>query len=222
MTKICLLLVAIARNDGARIGQLIRAGASTNFDRPDGDTLLCGAIRQGEHDLVLTLLNAGASINSVPETGNDRISTRKQETPPAQKPNPLELAMNAGDYAMIELLLRRGANPNGLRSDGLSPIEFAVKKGDALLIQMLKEKGTSFSDPSLPFIALKNRDPATLLALLDAGVSPEAVGVESGERILHQAILTVAIECVRALIHRRAIVEGSLSYALQTNDSTLG
>lgn len=42
-------------------------------------------------------------------------------------------------HALVELLLKHGANPNHKNNAGMSPLEFAEQVGDDELIQILKE-----------------------------------------------------------------------------------
>jgi ankyrin repeat protein len=47
---------------------------------------------------------------------------------------PLEIAVSAADKAMVELLMRQGADPTLVNSDGKSVIEQAAGRDDILAV----------------------------------------------------------------------------------------
>ncbi|WP_406700710.1 ankyrin repeat domain-containing protein [Singulisphaera sp. Ch08] len=50
-------------------------------------------------------------------------------------------ALNArGNYEMVSMLLRYGANPNHLNNANLSPFDIAKRKNDSTMLQLLEER----------------------------------------------------------------------------------
>jgi ankyrin repeat protein len=54
--------------------------------------------------------------------------------------SPLMAAAWNGDAALVQLLLERGADPNG-RARGGSVLDYAGRSGDGAIIEMLKKAG---------------------------------------------------------------------------------
>ena len=199
-------LLAMEREDDARLRQLIRQGADFSFVRPDGNSVFAGAILDGKHDLVIDLIRAGATLNP-------------KLAPPGEK-TPLEAAIQSGDMRMVNLLLDCHANPNQVQSDGLLPLAAAIRERDAPLVKALASRGADLSDSSLVFGALENGDLASFSALLDAGVSPNTLNT-TGTRLLDQALIDDHAECALSLIRHGADTQGGLAFALQSGDPEL-
>jgi ankyrin repeat protein len=92
---------------------LIRGGASVDFADSDGITLLSWAVFRNNPKLAGMLIGKGANVNNLDKLGF----------------TPLHWAANVdfGDTAILELLLRSGADPKARNKEGLTPLEIAVK-----------------------------------------------------------------------------------------------
>lgn len=148
------------------IRALLRAGAD-----PDGGvpTPLAAAVDRRLPEVVDALLDGGASVNhktkvteaalrdavfrgAVPPTG--RV-TFPPPTPPAYfgdgwyEISPLFVAAQHGDPAMVDQLLRRGADPNQPSLGGYRPLHAGALSDDPDTVRTLLEAGATF-DPDAP------------------------------------------------------------------------
>ncbi len=204
------LVIAVERQDGARIRQLINSGADVQITGTDGNSLLVGAILKGDHDLVIQLIKAGAQVNPV-TSANSRVP---------EKATPLECSIQHGDLRLVELILYYGANPNGIQSTGFSPLAFAIQNRDASLAAVLIAAGVDFTDPDFSFSTLFNDDKTSLELLLKSGVSPDQKNLD-GVRLLDQALILGLLECADILIGSGADITNSLAFALHSDSPDL-
>jgi len=190
---------------------LLTAGANPNAKSNDGGTPLMAAPKHANLDTLKRLLAAGADPNSVDNHGRTALSYTAEfgSVPELQvllaakaDPNagmlnlPLMCAIDKGDLAAAECLLKAGANPNFLGAvDGelrktvgsgrtfgnfyhvSTPLFFAVVSDQLPLVQLLLKYHADPNDErtdgrSLLFGALDKPD--ILAALLDAGVKVDA------------------------------------------------
>ncbi len=207
------LIVAVARKDGARIKQLIQAGADVDFVLPNGETLLVTAIRSGDPDLAISLMNAGAAVNA-PLT--EKLPRGEPDIPVSA--TPIEAAMIEGDLTMLEILLHRGADPDRFRSDGDLPLVTAILDGDVVITRLLLEGGVDFTDPVFAQAALETRNVPLLRTLLEAGLSPD-LEIEKGVRLLDRAVQMFAMGACKALVDAGANVQGTLIFAMQEGNA---
>ncbi|KAI1262919.1 ankyrin repeat-containing domain protein [Xylariaceae sp. FL1019] len=105
---------------------------------PDGKTIenlalynpLLGAVRHHNKELVHLLIDMGVNVN---EHNIDLVRNR----------SPLQLATKLGDFDMVKLLLKRGADPNvpGASSRGATALQLAAIKGYLGIAMYLIEHG---------------------------------------------------------------------------------
>ncbi|HKH74707.1 MAG TPA: ankyrin repeat domain-containing protein [Vicinamibacterales bacterium] len=107
---------------------LIDLGAPVDFADGNGITMLGRSVLNNEVEMARALIARGANINVVDKLGM----------------TPLLWVANVdfGDTAMLELLLKSGANRDARNKDGLTPLELARKYGHSTLIPLL-EKASS-------------------------------------------------------------------------------
>jgi len=201
-----------AANGQNKITQmLLSAGANPNAKSNDGGTPLMAAPKHATPDILRRLLAAGADPNAANNFGRTALSyTAELGTVPELQvllaakadPNvgtldlPIMFAIDKGDLAAAECLLKAGANPNTLGSvDGelrkpvgsgrsfgnfyhvSTPLFFAAVSDQLPLVQLLLKYHADPNDErtdgrSLLFGALDKPD--ILAALLDAGAKVDA------------------------------------------------
>ena len=107
---------------------LIDLGVPVDFADGNGITMLGRSVLNNEVEMARALIARGANINVVDKLGM----------------TPLLWVANVdfGDTAMLELLLKSGANRDARNKDGLTPLELARKYGHSTLIPLL-EKASS-------------------------------------------------------------------------------
>ena len=115
-----------------------------------------------QREVVGLLLDAGADPNVVPE----------RSTPP------LRQAAEAGDAALVDRLLRAGADARPEeRSERMLLMQDAARSGSAEVVARLAEAGADLTSPDGPGgaamgYALRGARPEVVRALIDAGVTP--------------------------------------------------
>jgi ankyrin repeat protein len=129
------------------------------------------AARAGHVEIVKWLLDNGAKING---------KTKAQPGYPGAE-TALFLAVVAQQEAVVEYLLKRGANPNVKSSDTTSALAEATQHGNRTLMTVLIEHGALLNpkggvSPLLTAVSMKNVDAATVLiehgARIDEKVPP--------------------------------------------------
>ncbi len=111
-----------------------------------------------------------------------------------------------GDIAVLQDLLRRGADVNQTRGDGMTALHWAAERGDAKAASMLIYAGASLSAGTrigayTPLhIASRHGHADIVAALLAAGANAEATTSNSGVLPLHLAAASPSSEAVRLLL----------------------
>ncbi|MBP7829105.1 MAG: ankyrin repeat domain-containing protein [Kiritimatiellae bacterium] len=155
------------------VRRLLRAGADIETRRPGGRTPLLDAVRSRRTNNVLALLEAGADV----EARTDR------------EDGALYLAMENDDPGMMQLLMSRGADPDGPLWEGnWSLLMAAAWDNRNAAAKALIEGG---ADPSLGsgtnrlepgqtplYIAVRREAQDVLKTLLEAGADPALRGDE--------------------------------------------
>jgi len=124
-------IVIVSSGDAAAVRLFIDAGFSVSSVDAKGIPLLSLAVRSQFPEIVNMLLEAGADIN---ELSGDRGYS------------PLMDAVQKGDVAMVELLLRRGANTELKSKDGQTALILCAGRGDVPMAKILIAHG---SNPSV-------------------------------------------------------------------------
>ena len=108
--------------DGADgIVRMLSEGEDPNARDPDGSTSLFPPAREGDVDLLKTLIAAGADVDAHNNSGE----------------TPILLAANSGNQAVVRALLESGANALVRDDNGRSPLHVASGLGDHDLIDTL-------------------------------------------------------------------------------------
>jgi ankyrin repeat protein len=121
--------IAVERGEPAMIEALMRRGASIDGPDPDnGLPFLSTAIFKNDIDTARLLIRKGADVNYKDALGF----------------TPLHWAANVdfGDTAVLELLLKAGANPAARNGDGLTPLQLAMKYKHSQHQKMLESAET--------------------------------------------------------------------------------
>ncbi|RMZ86441.1 hypothetical protein DV736_g6330, partial [Chaetothyriales sp. CBS 134916] len=112
---------------------LLKHGADPNLTpRPDIESPIVMAIKEKKFDFVQLYLRYGAKMDTVLANGDTLFLKVMNKTTPA---------------ALVELMLKGGANPNRKSVGGVSPLFAATRAGRLDLVSLLLEAG---ADPNLP------------------------------------------------------------------------
>jgi ankyrin repeat protein len=126
------LQVAIAEKQLAAAALLLELGADATIQDPNGSTALHWAIEHDLPDVLETLVRKCSSAVSISDKhGNQPLWTASFKA--------------RGDYRMVRLLLRCGADPEHRNNANLRPIDIAKKKGDADLLRLLENRASGES-----------------------------------------------------------------------------
>lgn len=120
------LIEAVKRGDQAAVKSLLREHAPVNAAAGDGSRALHWAAYEDNLGIAKLLIAAHADVNA---------STRLQGL------TPLFMACQAGNAAMIELLVSKGANPNQANPLGTTPLMVAASSGSVKAVEALIAHG---------------------------------------------------------------------------------
>lgn len=146
----------------------LQAGASLAATNEEGETPLHLAAQwENSIELLRLYLDQGANLEAVTSGG---------ATP---------LADAVGDSVKVELLLRRGANPNGASPATFVPLVAAIRSGAYAVVSMLLRHGASVRSGQVLFAAIGALpyEFGMMRLLLDAGADPNARN-EEGSSVL--------------------------------------
>jgi ankyrin repeat protein len=157
------LIDAAKRQDAATVQALLQKGVDVNGTDGDGSTALHWAAANGDYDLTLTLLNAGASVKPVTRIGGM---------------SPLFMAARHGDARVIDALLKAGADAREANANGTTVLMMASASGNAAAVKLLLDRGADVNatdvtngQTALMFAAARNSQDA-IKALLERGADP--------------------------------------------------
>jgi ankyrin repeat protein len=116
-----LLLAGTHRTDAARA--LLDAGALADQTDDDGITILGWAAISNRVEMARLLIEHGADVNHIDKKG--------------MTPLLYAASIDFGDSAMIELLLKAGANPKARTREGMTALHLARQYGHTHLVPAL-------------------------------------------------------------------------------------
>lgn len=155
------LFDAVAAGDVDRVRALLAAGADRNARNAEGATALMLAAHAGNLGLVNALIEAGADVNALDERGWGPLSRAvynadldrgfadvvqalidagaNLEAPIGFGVRPLMLAAGYGETAVVETLLRAGADVLARNEGGLTALMMVKQKHYVDVINLLHE-----------------------------------------------------------------------------------
>ena len=174
------LYAAAANPDAAITGKLLAAGADPNVPLLSGETALMEAARRGNLDIVRALLSAKADPNAQEANGGQSA---------------LMWAVSQRHSAVVEELVKRGADVKAGSKTGFTPLMFAAQQDDVESARILIDAGANPNEvrpksgnsytPLIIASAMGNAKVAELL--LDKGADPNAIDAR-GYTSLHLAV----------------------------------
>lgn len=132
---------------------------------------------------------------------------------------------------IVELLLDRGAEIDGIGYSGHRPIYIAIQTGSQEALQYLSDRGADFNQPDIdsktPIHAALTSDQLSLIPFLKAVKCLLDEFNYQGQGPLHQAVLDGKREAVLELIHHGALLEsknafGETPFDIAYKGKTLG
>ncbi|HTB14603.1 MAG TPA: ankyrin repeat domain-containing protein [Bryobacteraceae bacterium] len=166
---------AAMRGDHGAITTLLSQGVDIDGAQGDGSTALHWAAFNDDLETTKLLLAAGANV---------KVTTREGGI------TPLFMACTNGNAAIIEALLKAGADANSLKANGTTALMLAAASGNAQAAKILLDRGAKVDakesvhgQTALMFAAALNRD-AVVKLLLAHGADPNiATSVHKMERV---------------------------------------
>jgi uncharacterized protein len=165
---------AVMKGNIQAVRSLIQQKADVNSPQIDGTTALHWAVRLDNLEAADLLFRAGAKVSAANRVGI----------------TPLQIAALNGNAAMIEKLVKAGADPN-------TPL---TKEGDTALM-----------------MAARNGKPEAIKVLLDSGASVNAKETWGGTTALMWAVSEGHLPAVKTLIERGADVNARSHYVPAAN-----
>lgn len=160
------LQAAVALGDTLRIREFVSAdpGILRQEIRWTEGGLLTLAVKHGQLEVVRLLLDLGLDVD-------ERTMLQELEEPTLSWGAPLWHAAAAGRRDIAELLLDRGADPNGNLYASGWPLSRAYERGDEAMKQLLIERGAH----ARPHLVAQAHDVGEARRLLDTDISEAAV-----------------------------------------------
>ncbi|HLW76193.1 MAG TPA: ankyrin repeat domain-containing protein [Bryobacteraceae bacterium] len=166
---------AAMNGDRAAVQSLIQQKADVNAPQGDGSTALHWAAYRDDVQMVNMLLAAGANVKA--ETRDGAIT-------------PLFMACSSADPAIVEAMLKAGADANAVKSNGTTALMMAADSGSVAEVQLLVGHGAKVNtkesvhgQTAIMFAAARGRD-GVVRFLLAHGADPNvATEVRKLERV---------------------------------------
>jgi len=156
---------AAQRQNREALRTLLRQKADVNTPQVDGTTALHWAVRLDDLDTADLLIRAGAKVGAANREGV----------------TPMQLAALNGNAAMIEKLVKAGADPNApLSASGDTALMFAARTGTTDALKVLLETGANVNAKetwggTTPLMfAAAERHPAAVKLLIEHGADVSA------------------------------------------------
>ncbi|MEZ5417490.1 MAG: ankyrin repeat domain-containing protein [Vicinamibacterales bacterium] len=140
---------AAMAGDSATVKTLLQQGSDVNAAQGDGMTALHWAAMKGDAELAQMLIYAGANVKATTRLGGN---------------TPLIVATRNGHAAVVEALLKAGADPKLATSSGTTPLMLASASGNVAAVKALiaagaevNAKESSMEQTALMFAAANTR-----------------------------------------------------------------
>ena len=166
---------AAMQGDRDIVRSLLKQKVDVNAPQGDGSTSLHWAAYRDDLEMVKLLLAAGA---------NAKVTTREGAI------TPLLMACQNGNAAMIETLLKAGADANAVKTNGTTPLMMAAASGNADAVKTLLEHGANVNakesahgQTALMFAAALNRAAVIRVLMANGADASVATGVRKLERV---------------------------------------
>jgi ankyrin repeat protein len=154
---------AAMRGDAAAVRKLVEQRADVNVAQGDGMTALHWAAEHGDLAMTDVLLRAHAKLTAVTRIGNY---------------TPLHIASKSGSGAVVNALLKAGADANVTNISGATALHFAAEAGSVEAVTALADhkadlnaRESEWGQTPLMFAAAANRG-AVITVLLKRGADP--------------------------------------------------
>jgi uncharacterized protein len=166
---------AAMQGDNDSVRSLLKQKVEINAPQGDGSTALHWAAYRDDLEMVKLLLAASA---------NAKATTREGAI------TPLVMACQNGNAAMIETLLKAGADANAVKTNGTTPLMMAAASGSvdavrALLVHgaTVNAKESAHGQTALMFAAALNRAAVIKTLMANGADASVATGVRKLERV---------------------------------------
>ena len=194
------LMAAVRQNHLAVVKLLVQAGADVNnaYARHYGRLPLQIAVEAGFHEMAQCLIEAGSVL--------DRL-----EGGPSDEKTPLMLAVSQSDTAMVELLIKAGADVNAeAQLFGNTALTVAAEPGDDAMIERLQAAGAKqeWLENTRLRATAERGDLAEVKVLLKQGIDPNQPDFRDQVPLV-QAAAKGHIEVVQCLLDAGAEINGA-------------
>ena len=194
------LLRAVADGNRDLVHKLVAAGAELG-------NALHEAVHLGYEDIVNELLTNGAALNG--ENALERCQAFDDQLGDTRRMAPLHVAVEAGNMAMVELLLLKGADEDVLDTKHCTPLSLADCCGRLDIMRVLIEHGAdanhagAYSQRSVLHVAAYSSTVGAIDVLVEAGAYIEPRD-STGATPLHYAAEVFSFEAAAALLDHGA------------------
>jgi ankyrin repeat protein len=215
---------AIAKRDAARVEAMLRQGLEPNFNFNDlqrgrsGEAPLNMAIGRGHLEVARVLIAHRAEVNRIDDHGQRPIHRARSadavrllvqhgaeiDAPDRTRRSALDQAAEAGDLALLDVLLANGAR---LGASGHDLLAATIRSGKPDIALALLERGMS---PRVPptqalWATIESGNEALARRLLEKGADPNLPD-QYNQRPLARALLRQRLEIADALVNAGATV----------------
>ena len=172
---------AVALQEGGRVRELVEADPGVlRAIRWQTGGLLSLAVKHGHIEMVRLLLDLGADVD-------ERTTLAELEEPTLSWGSPLWHAARAGRRDIAQLLLDRGADPNGNVYASGWPIDHAYRRHDGAMKQLLLEHGAT-------------PQPWTIAMAHDVAEARHMLEADTGEELSREFVWSAACNGCPAIV----------------------